>query len=704
MMELANGYWMVQLSSTHARIDSLSFDALGHGRYGDNLLKLSSPAHVDGIAAGCGAQTGYCSNRGTMLLSATAGPARAERVGASELAVRDIRYGDVEEHWRLRLEHDRLVWTIEQRWGADLQLTDMLAPALFFAARSEYGEATVCQIWHTNTSQDDFYDGARLRLVEGAPPYSRRTARDKPAYCIAKLLSHARPNGDLRLSVTGHLKKGELLNVMSFLGQSLWCEPDAPCFGIAAGDRLVAEIVLQPIACETGSPGCSLDIDLQGALREDVTTNRRFFDTHVNCGIMADTARWRFGNEPSGYVALFCLYMHAEMLKFGVPGAPLGPGTVDAQGVLALEVAEMARSLMSTGTVGPGYQANTSLDNIPSFLLAMRDLCVLTGDRDAAARMFPAAWIAARQLMQRLAQGDRMIATDRKRGNDYWDWIARDGRLTSINVLTYMALAAFREVARWLDRAAEHDLATEAAGALAERFNADFWAEDRGYYADWIGADGTAHFYLYAGPQLQAIVSGMVPPDRAGRVVDAIRRRRAELGPEWSGCFSLQTNFFDAQQHTTPYLDGDPEVTRFGQTMNGGCLASWNYYWIGALVKTGYVEEALEAWRAIVRRFGATSLVEGCNYWDYAGAPSRTTPADLPELSYEPFLADQGLVAAALPRWLLGIDPRLDQLRVEPVLPTAAYPATVSLQYLGKRTHIHLEARGDAPISVAASG
>jgi len=699
-MEIANGYWKVSLSTRHARVDSLSFDALGHGQWCDNLLKTSAPAYVDGIAGGSGAQTGYCSEQGGMRFSAIAEVAQIERVGPCEVAVRGIRYGDVVEQWRLRLEDDRLVWTVEQHWTAGLQLTDMFVPGIFFAARSEYGEATVFQIWNTNADQDDFYGGARLVVTEGAVPFSRRTTHNKPDYSIAKLLSHARPNGDLRVRMTGHLKKGELLNVMSFLGQTLWCEPRASSFEVTVGDHLSTEIVLQPVSFETQPTGWYLDLDLQGAMRDDVAMNRRLFDTHANCGMMADTWRWRFGNEPSGYVALFCQYMYAELLKFGVPGAPLGPDVMDAQQVLAREVGDMAHSLTTVGTVGPGYQADSSLDLTPSFLLAMRDLYILTGDRASAAEIFPAAWIATRQLIQRLERGNGMISTDKKRGNDYWDWIARDGRLTSINVLTYMALGAFSDVARWLDRVAECEMAVASADALARRFNEDFWDENRGYYADWIGADGVAHFYLYAGPQLQAIVSGLAPPDRANRVVDAINRRRAELGPAWSSCFSLQTNFFDAQAHSTPYLDGLDDVTRFGQTMNGGCLISWNYYWIGALVKTGHVEQAIEAWRAVVRRFGATSLIEGGNYWDYTGHPSRTTPSDYFALSYEPVLADQGLVAAALPRWLLGINPRLDQLLVEPVPPMTGYAASMSLLYLGKRTHIRLEAGGDKQATV----
>ena len=135
------------------------------------------------------------------------------------------------------------------------------------------------------------------------------------------------------------------------------------------------------------------------------------------------------------------------------------------------------------------------------------------------------------------------------------------------------------------------------------------------------------------------------------------------------------------------------DVTRFGETMNGGCLVSWNFYWIGALVKTGRIAEAIDAWQRVVRRFGRTSLVEGCNYWDFSGQPSRTAWHDYELISYEPFLSDQGLVSLALPRWLLGITHTFSGIAVSPVLPPDTYPATVKLTHLGQERIIEIKSQ-----------
>ena len=135
------------------------------------------------------------------------------------------------------------------------------------------------------------------------------------------------------------------------------------------------------------------------------------------------------------------------------------------------------------------------------------------------------------------------------------------------------------------------------------------------------------------------------------------------------------------------------DVTRFGETMNGGCLASWNYQWIGALVKVGREDVALAEWRKFMARVAQTSLVEGSNYWDFQGEPSRTVveevmiPKEFPSydlIAAEPFLADQGLVACALPRWLLGIELTFAGVTAKPVLPASALPATVRIRHLGQ--------------------
>jgi hypothetical protein len=509
---------------------------------------------------------------------------------------------------------------------------------------------------------------------------------------VAKLLSRACPNGDLRVSASHHVKKGEILNFSSVLGQSPWCDANGGRI-MRAGERIETTLTLETHPAETG---VALAIDGGETFPAAAEINRRFFNAYANCGIMADTHDWRLGNQPSGYVAVLCRYFHAEMLKFGVRRGSLGSSATDVHRVLIDEVTRTAKQLAQDGTTGPGYQSTTSLDNHTSFLLCMRDVLLLTGDREAGERLWRGARQALNVVLRQIEDGRGMIHTSREEGNDYWDWISRDGHIGYVNIVAWMALSAAIEVATWLGHADEIPGVARAANRVREKYERDFWSEERGFYADWIGADGVARFYLYAPPQLMAIATGMVPPDRARRVVSAVLARRHELGPAWENCFSIQTNFYDAEEFSFMKRRFNADVTRFGETMNGGCLASWNYFWIGALIKVGRVDEAVAAWQGFLARCAETSLIEGCNYWDFQGRPSRTVipemiPGAFPSydlISAEPFLSDQGLVASAFPRWLLGIELSFDGIRTRSVLPRSAPPMTATLLHLGREQTI----------------
>ena len=689
-MRLRNGFWSLDLAEDGAQVVSLGFDASGRSQWCANLLKTglaARPPHP--IATVCGAQSGYFDRGGALHLSSSSPGQRQPQKAETEGEVRGIEYGHARESWRLRLEGPKLTWMVEQTWLARTEIADAFAPGLFFSAHAKWGTATVFQLWDRNTAQDGFYS-LEKSFGGTATTAASRSVRAVPGqWGVAKLLSHACPNGDLRASVSHYLKKGEVLNFMSLLAHTPWCEPQAG--GIReAGETSVVTLVLEPEPQETG---VKLAVALGGALQADAAINRRFFDTHVNCGMLADTHDWRFGNTPSGYIAQFCSFMYSQLAGLGVPAGSLGPDVMTPTRVLAEQIGRTATHLRQEGTAGPGYQSDTSLDILPSFLASLRDLLLLTGDRAWAADHWEGARRATAIIGGQIEEGKGMISVTRENGNDYWDWISRNGRITSINVLAAVGLRAQAETARWLGDSAEAARADGLADRVSQTFNAEFWSEEKGFYADWINLAGEPHFFLYAGPQLQAITAGLVPTERARRVVDAIRRRRHELGPAWENCFSLQTNFYDAEAHSMMRRVHQADVTRFGQTMNGGCLVSWNFYWIGALVKVGLVDEAITAWQAVVRRFGQTSLVEGCNYWDFSGKPSRTAWHEYELISYEPFLSDQGLTSLALPRWLLGISPTFEGIAVAPVLPADAYPATAKVMHLGCERTIRLQSR-----------
>lgn len=699
---LQNGFWRVVVAAEQPRIAALQFDARGEGKWGANLLKTSAPrsSHLP-LTGPVGGQSVYVDAGGIWRRSGESALARVSAGrSATEIELREIEFGAVRERWRLRLDGARFTWTVAQEWMKETAVADALTPGLFFAAEAAWGEATVFQLWERGMAGDGFYGNGSILGAESVTAWTRQMRREPGGWAIAKLLSHARPNGDWRVATSHHLKKGEILNFASVLGQSAWCDAAGPRT-FRAGETIETEIAWEPVRSDTGV-ALAVEVDGGAEERHEVEVTRRFFDGYANCGIMADTHAWRLGNQPAGYVALFCRHLHSEMLKFGVPRGALGPASTDGQQVLVEEVTRMAENLRRGGTVGAGYQSRTSLDFFPSFLVAMRDVLVLTGDRGRGEELWAGAIAALAQLRAQLADGGGLIRTARETGNDYWDWIARTGHIGYVNLLAWMGLRAASEVARWLGHEDEATQAERAAAALGAAFDAAFWDEARGFYADWVEADGRRHFYLYAPPQLMAICAGMVPGEKARRVVEAILARRRELGPAWENCFSIQTNFYDAEAQSFMFRAFGSDVTRFGQTMNGGCLASWNYHWIGALMTTGHTAEALDAWRRVIGRFEQTALVEGCNYWDYAGEPSRTIiPAEIPgefpsydSISAEPFLADQGLVAAALPRWLLGVEPTLAGVKQATAVATELLPARVTLRHLGHERVV--EVRGGA--------
>jgi hypothetical protein len=695
---LQNPFWQISLDSDRPQLVSLGFDATGGSHWCANLLKTGAPrgSHLP-LTGPRGGQSGYVDSAGRWQMSSASAPATGRAISETEVEITGIGYGSVQEQWNLRLEGAKLTWTVRQTWWQETVVADAFTPGLFFSAQALWGEATVFVLWELGMAKDAFYGNGTILAPDCQTLTTRHTRTAAGGWCIAKLLSHASRVGDWKVTTSHHVKKGEIQNFSSLLAQSPWCDAAGPRT-MRAGETFETTLTLEPSTAETG---VALDVTLRGPLQNEAAVNRRFFDLYANCGLMADTHDWRIGNSPSGYVATLCRHMHAEMLKFGVSRGPLGPDSTDLQRVLVDEVTRMAEHLVSDGTAGPGYQSTTSLDIFTSFLLCVRDVLLLTGDRKLGERLWRGARAALVKLNRQIVEGHGMIYTTREEGNDYWDWISRNGHIGYVNVLAWMALRAAVEVAQWLGHEGEIPAIAAQADVVREKYDRDFWSEERGCYADWIDVQGVPRFYLYGPPQFMAICTGMVPLERARRVVDAVIARRHELGPAWENCWSIQTNLYDAEEFSFMKRTFNADVTRFGETMNGGCLASWNYQWIGALVKVGRVDEAVSAWRKFLARVAQTSLVEGSNYWDFEGKPSRTVVEEvmIPEklrpydqIAAEPFLADQGLVACALPRWLLGIELTFAGVTVKPVLPASALPARVSIKHLGREKVLEIPA------------
>jgi len=96
----------------------------------------------------------------------------------------------------------------------------------------------------------------------------------------AKLLAHARLSGDWKVTTSHHVKKGEIQNFSSMLGQSSWCDAAGPRT-MHAGETVETKLTLEPSTAETG---IALDVALRGPWQNEAVVNRRFFDMYATAG------------------------------------------------------------------------------------------------------------------------------------------------------------------------------------------------------------------------------------------------------------------------------------------------------------------------------------------------------------------------------------------------------------------------------------
>ena len=226
---LQNPFWQIGVDADHPQLTSLGFDATGAARWCANLLKTGAPraSHLP-LTGPRGGQSGYVEVAGQWQLSSGAPPASARVVSEAEVELDGIAFGQVQEHWRLRLDGAKLEWTIRQTWRRETVVVDAFTPGLFFSAQALWGEATVFQLWELGMAKDAFYGSGSILSPECQTLTTRHTRVTAGGWCIAKLLSHANPGGDWRVTTSHHVKKGEITNFSSLLGQSPWCDAAGP--------------------------------------------------------------------------------------------------------------------------------------------------------------------------------------------------------------------------------------------------------------------------------------------------------------------------------------------------------------------------------------------------------------------------------------------------------------------------------------------
>ncbi|MEU1682422.1 glycogen debranching N-terminal domain-containing protein [Micromonospora zamorensis] len=253
---------------------------------------------------------------------------------------------------------------------------------------------------------------------------------------------------------------------------------------------------------------------------------------------------------------------------------------------------------------------------------------------------------------------NRATGLDNQCWKDSWDSISyADGRLPGFPRATcetqgyaYDAKIRGARLARtvWNDPDFADQLEREAA-ALYDRFNRDFWLEDRGYYALALDHDGTPVDSLSSNIG-HLLWSGIVPPERAPRVVEHL------MGPRLFSGWGVRT-FAEGQGRYNPLGYHNGTVWPFDNS-----FIAWGLRRYGFTAEAGRIAESI---------LSAATYFEGRLPEAFGGFDRDTTryPVRYPTAG-SPQAWSSG-ACMLLIRTMLGLDPHEDHLAVAPALPAA---------------------------------
>ncbi|WP_405096019.1 glycogen debranching N-terminal domain-containing protein [Micromonospora sp. NBC_01412] len=251
---------------------------------------------------------------------------------------------------------------------------------------------------------------------------------------------------------------------------------------------------------------------------------------------------------------------------------------------------------------------------------------------------------------------NRVTGLENQCWKDSWDSISyADGRLPGFPRATcevqgyaYDAKIRGARLARtfWGDQAFADRLEREAA-ALKDRFNRDFWIDDRGYYALALDRDGTPVDSLSSNIG-HLLWSGIVPPERAPQVAEHL------MSPALYSGWGVRT-LAEGQRRYNPLGYHNGTVWPFDNS-----FIAWGLRRYGFAAEAGRIAEGVIAAAAYFQ--GRLPEAFGGFARDTTRYPVRYPTAGSPQ-------AWSSGASLLLLRTMLGIDPHENHLVVAPALP-----------------------------------
>jgi Bacterial alpha-L-rhamnosidase 6 hairpin glycosidase domain len=358
----------------------------------------------------------------------------------------------------------------------------------------------------------------------------------------------------------------------------------------------------------------------------------------------------------------FCYYEYADI---ALKTPPL------ADNLYALDMVRQTLERVFGGMKAygmPGYGGGDfpveSSDTAPSLLIAALDYVEGRGDNAWLRAHYPALRAIADKMLATDTDGDGLVkyvasgnsgswneGQPKVRPSNWWDTVGFGHEDAYANALAYRALQGMGRMAGESGYPADSARYAAAAAKMHGAYFKAFYDSATGVLAGWRSADGAIHDYYFTFVNGIAVLYGLVPPDRAGGIMDRLWEKMQKVGYT-DFRMGLPGNLIPVARkdyaHLNPRYGGgvrEDNADGFQIYENGGATACFSYFTIAAFDCVGQHERAGKILLPILGAFdrrefegiGPNKLTNDWRKWDGTAE------------GYEGFLTDNYYALLAVP-------------------------------------------------------
>ncbi|SEL63369.1 alpha-L-rhamnosidase-related protein [Parapedobacter koreensis] len=582
---------------------------------------------------------------------------------ADEVTLAGIMLGDIAETWRFRLEGDKLSWTIDRAYPADLMMEDMAMPTWHFADLNTWkggildnGGMVWCKYLSAPNDTYGVHTGGVTFWNEDEADGLRITVRADENQSIAAKYSQNEQGAFTCTHLVTDTELGQRHHLSRFVHQK--ADVFAP-FEVKAGNVAVTYELAYINYLETYDRGALPGIDA-AAVRELLNTTGRYgvVDNRI-VGANGWITNWKCLHEP--FFAQIGLALNDSNYTDNLSA------TLDQERDLAMR--EDGRVLSRWHDV-PGDEIPGTYNSETGYYEAMWGYTVdsQTGYVINAAEQFQQTadvdWLRSHKasceraldwLIRRDTNGNGIFEmvnqhVAEQKASDWVDIVWAGFENAFVNAQLYEALNHWVECEHVLGDQEKAAYYRAVADRLKAAFNktvdeGGFWSPEKKQYVYWRDDDGTVHGDNLVTPvNFAAIAFGLCDDkQRVATILEHIERRTEQEGLfHWPLCF-------DSFKREEVHANNWP----FPRYENGDIFPTWGYLGIRSYVKYDR-DLALK----YIRNLLAQYRKDGLSSQRYSRVDQKGLGSDI--------LAGISTTVTALYSDIYGVRPKWNRMGVEP--------------------------------------